>query len=46
MTVAELIKKLSKLEQNKKVVIWDKYNFIPLTTHLYVFLEDEDVIIL
>ena len=46
MTVAELIKKLSKLNPNEKVLIWDRYHEIFLTSHLYVFTEEEDKIIL
>lgn len=46
MTVAELIEKLSKLNPNEKVLIWDKYHKTFLTTHLYVFTEEEDKIIL
>lgn len=46
MTVAELIEKLSQLNPNEKVLIWDRYHEIFLTTHLYVFTEEEDKIIL
>ena len=46
MTVAELIKILSTLDPNKKVIIWDRYHKVFLTTHLYVFLDEEDKIIL
>lgn len=43
ITVEELIKKLQKLNPKEKVIFYDLYNHVPLTTHLYAFTNVHEI---